>query len=88
MDQVTWDRLTRAEKDAQRSNAGLSRQLLGLEGWRVEVVTLYGETRRFIVGCSTGWIPCHLEVKTRRSLGGIAAEKEYKSVRRLYKARG
>jgi hypothetical protein len=59
----------------------LSPQLVGLEGKRVEVVTLYGETRRFIVGKSTGFIPCHLEIARRDPTGGGAAEKEYKSVR-------
>ena len=65
----------------------LTPQLLNLEGWRVEVETIYGEIRRFIVGKSTGWKPVHLEVKTRRSLGGDCAEKEYKKVTQLYKVR-
>jgi hypothetical protein len=76
-----------AAKTGTRCDADLSPQLVGLEGWRVEVVTTYGETRRFIVGKSTGWAPCHFEIATRRSHGGIAAEREYASVRRLYKAR-
>jgi len=65
----------------KRSSANLSPQLIGKEGRRVEVVTTYGETRRFIVGKSTGWIPCHLEITRRDSSGGGAADKEYKSVR-------
>lgn len=65
----------------------LSPQLIGLEGWRVEVVDNYNEKRRFIVRRSTGWMPIHLEVKTRRSLGGGAADKTYKSVRKLYQAK-
>lgn len=64
-----------------RDLSGLTPALTGLEGVRVEVVTTYGETRRFWVGVSTGWRPCHLEVKTTRSFGGDAAEKEYRSVR-------
>jgi len=76
-----------SEKAALRSAGGLTKQLVGLEGWRVEVVTEYDETRRFIVGRSTGWTPCHIEVKTRRSMGGIRAESSYKSVRKLYRAR-
>lgn len=44
--------------------------LVGLEGLRVEVVDCYGETRRFQVGKSTGWIPCHLEISSSRSTGG------------------
>ena len=63
----------------------LSPQLNPWLGWRVEVVTGYDETRRFIVGRSTGWKPINLEVATRRSLGGSGAEKHYKSVRPLYK---
>lgn len=62
-------------------NVELSKQLIGLEGRRVEVVTTYGETRRFIVGKSTGFIPVHLEIKTKISIGGMPAEKIYKSVR-------
>jgi hypothetical protein len=64
-----------------RCDAELSPQLIGLEGKRVEVVTTYDETRRFIVGKSTGQIPIHLEVKRRDSSGGGAAESKYKSVR-------
>lgn len=52
-----------------RCNADLVPALVGLEGRRVEC-RLYGEVRRFIVGKSTGWMPCHLEVKTKRSTGG------------------
>lgn len=88
MTQQIWERMSPAERAAKRDNSDLSPQLVGLEGWRVEVVTTYGEKRRFIVGKSTGWRPCHLEVLTRRSLGGCAAEKEYASVRKLYHARG
>ena len=55
-----------------RCNIELTPELLGLEGRRVEVIDRHGEKRRFIVGKSTGWMPCHLEIKTRRSLGGGA----------------
>lgn len=58
----------------------LSPQLKGLEGRRVEVVTMHGEKRRFIVGHSTGWLVNHLEVSRANSTGGMSAEKEYKSV--------
>lgn len=75
-----WQTLCRAKRDRLRDNSDLSPQLIGLEGYRVEVVTLYGETRRFNVGKSTGWKPIHLEVHNKRSLGGIGAEKKYKSV--------
>lgn len=59
----------------------LSPQLAGLEGKRVEVVDVYGGTRRFKVGRSTGWLPCHLELANSRSSGGMAADKKYASVR-------
>lgn len=87
MTQAKWDAFTPAQRATLRDNSGLTKQLIGLEGWRVEVKTTYGETRRFIVGKSTGWRPCHLEIANRRSMGGGAAEKEYAEVRRLYKAR-
>ena len=80
MDQDTWDKLPYAIRQQLRSDAGLSPQLKGLEGCRVEVVTLDGEKRRFWVGRTTGWIPCHLEIHNRRSLGGYPAETRYKSV--------
>jgi hypothetical protein len=84
MTQDRWSAMTPRERDELRSEEGLSPQLVGLEGWRVEVVTTYGETRRFYVGRSTGWKPCHIEVLRRDSSGGIGAEREYASVRRLY----
>ena len=87
MDQATWDGMTYLEQEAARDWSELSPQLEGLEGWRVEVVDKHGETRRFIVGRSTGWKPIHLEVKTRRSLGGGGANREYTSVRKIYFAR-
>ena len=87
MTQALWNSLPQSEREARRSSASLSPQLNGLEGWRVEVVTTYGETRRFIVGRSTGWVPCHLEISRRNALGGGAAERQYASIRKLYKVR-
>lgn len=58
----------------------LSPQLKGLEGRRVEVVTMCGEKRRFIVGKSTGWLVNHLEIPRQNSTGGMSAETQYKSV--------
>lgn len=55
-----------------RSRVELTPQLIGLEGKMVEVVDCHGEKRRFVVGKSTGWIPCHLEISSRRSSGGPA----------------
>jgi hypothetical protein len=53
-----------------RCNIDLTPQLIGLEGKRVEVVDCYGKKRRFNVGKSTGWMPCHLELHNRNSSGG------------------
>lgn len=53
-----------------RSQSELTPELIGLEGKRVEVITSWGEKSRFIVGRSTGWIPCHLEIKKSNSMGG------------------
>lgn len=64
-----------------RSSVNLTPQLVGLEGRRVEVTTTYGETRRFQVGRSSGWIPCHLELHNSASHGGPSADRQYQSVR-------
>lgn len=94
MTQGEWDRLTPAERDARRDLSGLTPQLIGLEGWCVEVIDCYSdeagqpEARRFIVGKSTGWRPCHLELHSRRSRGGSPAASRYISVRKIEKVRG
>ena len=89
MTQEKWQALPEHEKAKLRSDGGLTPQLKGLEGWRVEVVDCYGERRRFIVGRSTGWSPCHIEVARRDSTGGPAVMgTPFKSVRGLYRARG
>jgi hypothetical protein len=80
-----WEGMGETERIKHRDLSCLSPQLSGLEGRRVEVVTMQGEKKRFIVGRSTGWRPVHLEVPRRDSTGGPAASREYKSVRRLYK---
>lgn len=65
-----------------RCDAELVPELKGLEGRRVEVVDCYGETRRFQVGKSTGWIPIHLELSSSRAMGGGPAYgAPYQSVR-------
>lgn len=87
MTQAKWNSLLPVERDKIRSDAGLSPQLKGLEGWRVEVVTTYDEKRRFIVGRSSGWVPCHIEMKLRTSRGGPSAERNYKSVRAVERVR-
>ena len=71
MTQEIWNSMSVLERDAVRSTAGLTKQLIGLEGARVEVVDSYGDKRRFWVSRSTGWVPCHIEVKRRTSTGGV-----------------
>lgn len=53
-----------------RCEIELTPQLIGLEGRRVEVIDQHGDKRRFNVGKSTGWMPCHLELHNSRSIGG------------------
>lgn len=62
-----------AARTGQRCPAALTPRLVGLEGRRVEVLEPDGTTRRFTVGRSTGWMPCHLEIASKRSHGGPAA---------------
>mgnify|MGYP000852430529 FL=1 len=64
-----------ARVSGRRLTCGLHPKLRGLEGHHVEA-TLYGERVRFWVGKSTGWIPSHLVIKTRRSRGGAAISPE------------
>lgn len=81
MTQARWSALSPAQRDSMRSFQNLTTQLIGLEGDRVEVVSVTGETYRFWVGRSTGWAPCHLEIHNARSFGGGPAAKAYQSVR-------
>jgi len=63
----------------------LTKQLIGFEGRRVEVIDSYGDTRRFKVGKSTGWMPCHLELANSRSTGGMSVMgTPFKSVRVIH----
>jgi hypothetical protein len=55
-----------------RSQSELIPEFIGNEGRRVEVITKWGEKSRFIIGKSTGFIPCHLEIKRKDSTGGCA----------------
>jgi hypothetical protein len=82
-----WSRMTDFQRSQLRDYSDLTTQLLGLEGWRVEVDTSYGKTRRFIVGRSTGWKPIHIELSRRDSRGGMGASKEYEAVRKVYQVR-
>lgn len=85
-----YEQLAKMENDARlynersgyRFGCELCPQLIGLERCRVEVVDCYGERRRFWVGKSTGWIPCHLEILKRTSSGGGAVTgAPFKSVK-------
>lgn len=67
---ATLDARAEYEATGRHSEAELTPQLIGLEGKRVEVVDKHGKRRRFIVGKTTGWIPCHLEIARRNSAGG------------------
>lgn len=60
------------KRTGERCPAELTPALIGLEGARVEVTYPDGATKRFYVGHSTGWLPCHLEILTSRSHGGAA----------------
>ena len=59
-----------------RSKSELTPELIGFEGKRVEVVKRWPsgneQTIRFIVGKSTGFIPCHLQIMRHNSTGGCA----------------
>jgi len=69
---VTTAGAEHARQNGTRCPVDLTPQLIGLEHRRVEVTDRYGHTRRFWVGKSTGWCPCHLEVHNTRSSGGPA----------------
>ena len=87
MTQESWNLLSNVQREAMRDNSHLSPQLIGLEGWRVEAVDIHGERRRFIVGKSTGWRPCHLEIKTARAACGDPARARYQRVKPLERVR-
>lgn len=83
MTQAKWDKVPKRERVKIRDNSSLSPQLIGLEGWRVEVVTMEDEQRKFIVGRSSGWRPVHIELLRSDSSGGVPADLEFKSVTKL-----
>ena len=62
----------RWEKTGEVCTADLTPQLIGMEGKRVEVVDCNGITRRFWVGRSTGWVPCHIALSRISQHGGPA----------------
>jgi hypothetical protein len=88
MTQKVWDNLHPSVRQQVRDLSDLTPGLQGLEGWRVEVVDLdHGPSRRFIVGRSTGWRPCHLEISRISAHGGGSARKGYATIRKIEKVR-
>jgi len=79
--------LNEAKATGQRFSCDLTPQLIGLEGHRVSVETVYDGYRRFIVGKSTGWMPIHLEIARRNSSGGRSADRRYTRVTDLGRVR-
>ena len=70
----------------ESTDEGLTAQLIGLEGWRVEVEPMMGgRKRRFVVERTKEARPIHLELSQRRSSSGRCADRTYKSVRKLYR---
>lgn len=61
-----------AAKTSKRCNVELIPEFIGLEGKRVEQRMPEGHSYRFWIGKSYGWMPCYLELKTKRSRGGAA----------------
>lgn len=81
MTQAKWDAMRESERNLIRDLSGLTSILIGFEGKRVEATTYDGKVSRFWVGRSTGWRPCHIEIKTRRSRGGQPVFDSYAAVR-------
>jgi hypothetical protein len=83
-----WVKLSDSERARLRDDSGLSPQLVGWEGYRVEVEDLDGEVRRFQVGISSGWRRIHLEMPRVDSSGGIPAATHYRRVKRMIRTDG
>ena len=64
-----WIGLPHLVREVVRDESELCPELIGKEGCRVEA-TQYGERKRFQVGMSTGWRPCHIALHNRRCMGG------------------
>jgi hypothetical protein len=78
----------RNRKTGERCPTELTPELIGLENRRVEVVDCYGETRRFWVGKSMGFVPIHLEIARKNSSGGPAVTgAPFKSVKVIGRSR-
>jgi hypothetical protein len=66
------------ERTGEQAIAELSPLLVGVEGRTVEVETLDGERRRFVVGKSSGFLPHHIEL--RHDGLAVRADLEYRRV--------
>ena len=87
MTQERWQALSQRERDEMQDLSGLTKQLMLYEGCRVEMVDIFGLTRRFWVSRSSGWRPCHIELKRINSSGGVSADDSYQSVIFIRKAK-
>jgi hypothetical protein len=74
-----WRDANKQQRLALQDLSGLHAPFIGLEGCRVEVSERSGYKRRFIIGRSTGWKPCHLEIARRNSSGGGALYVDFDS---------
>lgn len=74
-----WRDADTIQKAALRDTSGLHAPFVGLEGCRIEVSERSGYKRRFIIGKSTGWKPCHLEIARRDSHGGASLWVDFDS---------
>lgn len=75
---------THAARTGRPLQCQLTPELIGLEYQRVEVVDRYGGARAFVVGRSTGFIPVHLELPSRRARGGVSVwGAPFRAVRRV-----
>jgi hypothetical protein len=50
----------------------LTPELIGKEGQRVEIMDTEGNRRKVWISRSSGWMPCHIELKCINSTGGSA----------------
>ncbi|WP_200376926.1 hypothetical protein [Thiocystis violacea] len=63
------------QRTGERCWSELTPALIGLEQTRVAILNPQGqEIRRFWVGRSTGWMPCHLSISRRSAHGGYPVD--------------
>lgn len=73
-----------ARRSGKRFDIDLYMPFIGLEGKRVEVTRKDGTKRRFYIGKSTGFMPIHLEIPQRNSIGGMCVIEDFVSFKVLY----